>query len=171
MVRSATTAGTNVRIGSYTDIEGDCRIGDYARMHGYVHVGQGSRIGNFVWLYSLVTLTNDPLPPSHVESPVIIHDGAVLCVGVTPLPGITIGEGAFIPARVTIATDVPAGAFLDNHGRIAGPVTHLMELQTGNRHPWMNHFADAYPSEAQAAIAELRTRIRDAARNVQRSSS
>ena len=78
VIREGTLAGENLRLGNFSDIEGECTIGDFCRFHGYVHVGKGSEIGHFVWIYSLATLTNDPLPPSSERAPVRIGDGAVI---------------------------------------------------------------------------------------------
>ena len=161
LVRDGTRAGVNLRIGSFTDLEGACEIGDYCRFHGYVHVGRGSRIGSFVWLYSLTTLTNDPLPPSHLEKPVTIEDGVVVCVGCTILPGAILRQGAFVSAGTKVRGEVPPGAVVAGEpGRVSGHVTSLVNLESGLQHPWMNHFADAYPPEAQERIRTLLEAIR-----------
>jgi len=34
-----------------------------------------------------------------------------------------------------------------------------MHLETGLRHPWMQHFGDAYPAECQERLAGLKQRI------------
>ena len=86
LIREGTRAGRDLRIGSYSDIEGDCTIGDCGRFHGYAHVGRGSRIGNFVHLYSLTILLNDPLPPSNIMQPATLEDGVVVAVGATVMP-------------------------------------------------------------------------------------
>jgi UDP-3-O-[3-hydroxymyristoyl] glucosamine N-acyltransferase len=160
LIREGTHAGVNLRVGSHADIEGDCTIGDYTRLHSYAHVGRGSRIGSFVWLYSLTTLTNDPLPPSDVEAPVVVEDGVVVCVGATVLPGTVLREGAWVTAGSRVSGDVPPGAVIDGHdGRIASHVTLLAHLPSGTRHPWMHHFAENYPEAAQGRIADLLARI------------
>lgn len=160
LVREQTVAGTNLRIGTYTTIEGDCEIGDYTRLHGYVHVGRGSKIGNFVWLYSLTTLTNDPLPPSHVEAPVTIEDGVVVCVNALLMPGAVLRKGSFISAGARVAGEVPPGAVVHGpRGEIVSHVSRLVNLQSRLSHPWMQHFADAYPPEAQKRLVRLRDEI------------
>jgi UDP-3-O-[3-hydroxymyristoyl] glucosamine N-acyltransferase len=156
VVRSGTRAGINLRIGNFTDIEGDCEIGDYSRFHGYVHVGKGSRIGSFVWIFSLTTLANDYLPPSHVRSPVTIEDGVVICIGSTILPGAIVRQGAFINPGSKVRGVVPPGAVIDGEaGKVVGHVTLLVQMGSRLQHPWMNHYADAYPPEAQNGIQRL----------------
>jgi acetyltransferase-like isoleucine patch superfamily enzyme len=156
VVRERTCAGANLRIGNFCDIEGDCSFGDYCRLHGYAHVGKGSNIGNFVWLFSLTTLTNDPLPPSALASPVTIEDGAVVCVGVTLLPGTVIRKGAFLSAGAMGQGDIPAGAVVAGpEGRVVGHVSGLMHFASGTRHPWMRHFDRGLPPAAQERLRQL----------------
>ena len=160
LIREGTEAGCNLRVGSFSDIEGDCAIGDYGRLHGYAHVGRGSRIGHFVWLYSLTTLTNDPLPPSDIAAPVIIDDGVVVCVGATLMPGTVLRRGAYVSAHSVVAGEVPAGAVVSGpHGAIVSHVSMLVHLPSGLRHPWMTHFASHYPAEAQPRLEALRAAI------------
>lgn len=168
VMRAGIAAGRYLQVGNFCDIQTNVSIGDYTRTHGYVHIGTGSKIGSFVWLFSLVTLTNDPIPPSHVHAPVEIHDGAVLCVGVTPLPGTVVGKGTFVASGATVSGEIPPGALVNAAGEVAGPVTSLMNLEAGVRHPWMSHYADAYPAEAQEAIAALASEVRAEARERRR---
>ncbi len=156
LLRHGIAAGTNLRVGSYSDVEPEAAIGDYCRFHGYVHVGRGSRIGDFVWLYSLVTLTNDPLPPSHLARPPVLEDGVVVCVGATVMPGTRLRKGAFVAAGSTADGDIPEGAVVrGNPGIVVSHVSLLVHPESGIRHPWMEHFADAYPAETQERIARL----------------
>ena len=156
LIREGTRTGLDPHIGSFSDIEGRCTIGDYARFHSYVHIGIGSRIGHFVKIYPLVTLTNDPLPPSHIVKPVTIEDGVVLCVGVTVLPDAVMRRGSYAAAGAIVGGEIPVGAIVaDKESRIAGHVRNLMNLAAGIRHPWMRHFADGYPPEARERIEQL----------------
>lgn len=159
VIREGTVAGENLRVGNFSDIEGDCAIGDFCRFHGYVHVGKGSRIGNFVWIYSLATLTNDPLPPSAERAPVHIDDGAVICVGATLMPGVTIGKGAYVSAGARVEADVPPGAVIGPDGRLVGHVSSLLRLDSGLRHPWMSHAHSLFPPRAHERIAALREEV------------
>ena len=167
LVREGTRAGINLRVGSFSDLEGACSIGDYCRFHSYVHVGRGSRIGHFVWLFSLTTLTNDPLPPSHVERPVTVEDGVVVCVGSIVLPGTVLRQGAFVSAGSRARGEVPPGAVVDGHrGDVIAHVSQLASMEDGVAHPWMGHFADAYPEAAWPRIEALRKGILAAQRRV-----
>ena len=165
VLREGTQAGVNLRVGNFSDIEGNCQIGDFCRFHGYAHIGKGSVVGNFVWIFSLVTLTNDPLPPSHLALPVTIEDGAVLAVGATPLPGSYIGKGAFVGAGSQVRGKVPAGAVVLD-GKVAFGVHRLCSLEHSITHPWMTHFKDAYPEVAWERIDKLRAEVSEASLKV-----
>ena len=160
LIREGTRAGRGLRLGSFTAIEGDCHLGDWVSCHGYVHVGRGSRIGDFVWLYSQVTLTNDPLPPSFIERPVTLEDGAVVCVGGIVMPGAHMRTGSYATAGTFVLGDIPEGAVVSGRdSAVVGHVSRLFDLETMTRHPWMRHYADRYPEEARDRIHRLGERI------------
>lgn len=164
LLRAGANVGINFRIGSYSSLEGAVTIGDYCRFQGNVQAGPGSTLGHFVWVFSNVVLTNDPLPPSHVFRPVTLDDGAVIAVGATAMPGCRIGKGSFVAAGARVTGDIPAGVFVTDDNRISGPITKLMDLPSGTRHPWMRHFADVFPEDAQARITALQNEVLEAAR-------
>ncbi|MBM3695399.1 MAG: hypothetical protein FJW79_05650 [Actinobacteria bacterium] len=156
VIREGTRCGEGLRVGNFSDIEGECEIGDFCRFHGYVHVGRGTRIGHFVWIYSLVITLNDPLPPSHLADPAQIGDGAVLAVGCTVMPGTRVGAGAFAAAGTRVQGEIPPGAVVTGEDcRVVNHVARMVHLATGTRHPWMLHYADAYPPHARDRIRTL----------------
>ena len=161
LVREMTKTGLSCQIGSHGDIEGYCSLGDYVKCHSYVHIGQFSEIRNFVWIYSLTTLTNDPMPPSKEVQGVFIDDGVVICVGALILPGTTLRKGAFIPANSLVSGEVPTGAVYtnDTSSKISLHVKNLIHIDSGIRHPWMRHFSEKYPPEAQSRIKKLYNEI------------
>jgi len=63
-VREKTEAGENFQLGTLSDIQGHCKIGNFVRTHSNVHIGQHSEVGDYVWIFPYVVLTNDPHPPS-----------------------------------------------------------------------------------------------------------
>lgn len=159
LIRENTKAGINLRVGSFSDIEGDVEIGDYTRFHSYVHIGKGSLIGSFVWIYSLVILTNDPLPPSNAFTPVHIEDGVVVCVNSIIQPGIKLQKGSFIPAGSNVNRDLSIGEVFQNNNNNLISVNKLVSLKNNIRHPWMIHFKNAYPEEAWEKIEKLKEEI------------
>jgi acetyltransferase-like isoleucine patch superfamily enzyme len=89
-------------------------IGAYAFLHG----AAGLEIGRAVGIGARVTvltsshdMTGVEIPPLHGEiafEPVRIEDGAHIGVGVTVLPGVTIGECAVIGAGAVVTEDIPS---------------------------------------------------------------
>ena len=162
LMRDGVRAGINLRMGSFADIEGDCVVGDYCRFHGYSHIGRGSRIGSFVWIFSNTILLNDPLPPSHIERPVTVEDGVVVCATAIAMPGAVLRTGAFICAGARAYGDVPPGGVVEGpRGEVVSHVALLAHLETRTSHPWMGHFHDAYPPEAQERIRALAENIQN----------
>ena len=160
VIREGAVIGENLRIGNFSDIEGACTIGDFVRLHGYAHVGRGATIGDFAWLFSLTTLMNDPLPPSHLCVPVSIGDMVTVCVNAQLMPGTEIGRGALIASGAVASGHVPPGSVVSGpEGEIAGQVRFLMHMESRTRHPWHRHFADAYPDRARARIEALGAEI------------
>jgi UDP-3-O-[3-hydroxymyristoyl] glucosamine N-acyltransferase len=160
LIREGTKAGANLRVGSFSDIEGDCLIGDCGRFHSYAHVGRGSRLGHFVHLYSLTILLNDPLPPSEVTESATLEDGVVVAVGATVMPGTQLSLGSFVAARSVVSGQVPPGAVVEGPlGRVATHVTFLANFQHGIRHPWPRNFAGRYPDWAQPRLRALEQAI------------
>lgn len=88
------------------DLQGDYQFGHYVRLHSNVHVGKGAKVGDFVWLFPYVVLTNDPRPPSEVRQDVTVEDFAAIATMSVILPGVTVGKGALVVAHSSVSRDV-----------------------------------------------------------------
>jgi acetyltransferase-like isoleucine patch superfamily enzyme len=108
-IRENTVAGDNLRVGTLSDIQGDCRLGDYVRLHGNVQVGKGCVLGSYVWIFPFVVLTNDPHPPSHHCIGVVMEDFAVLGAHSVVLPGVRLGRESVVGAGSVVKNDVEPG--------------------------------------------------------------
>ncbi|WCM89329.1 N-acetyltransferase [Acidovorax sp. NCPPB 3576] len=156
LIREGVKAGVNLQIGSFNDLEGDTVIGDWVRFHSNVHVGRGAVIGDLVWIFPYVVLTNDPIPPSGLKEGVTLGAGSAVCTSAVVLPGTVVGRGAFIAAMTRARGNIPGGALVvGGEGHIVGTIRKLRHKESGKQHPWMTHFADYYPAEAQSAITAL----------------
>lgn len=148
-VREGTIAGHDFQIGTLSDVQGHCRIGDHVRFHSNVHIGQHSTIGNFVWIFPYVVLTNDPHPPSETMQGVTVEDFAAIATMTTVLPGKRIGQGALIGAMTLVNEDVPADTiFVGVPGRNVGATSKIKFKDTGLPvYPWRRHFHRGYPED------------------------
>lgn len=149
-VRENTVAGENLQIGTLCDLQGDTNIGNYVRLHSNVHVGKKSIIGDFVWIFPYVVLTNDPHPPSNLLKGVTVESFAVIATMTVILPGVTIGKGAFIGAHSSLKSNAePDMLYSGSPAEKICPVGKI-RLQDGTRrpaYPWTTHFSRGYPDE------------------------
>ena len=138
------------------DIQGHCQIGHYVRTQSSITIGQKSVIGNFVWLFPGVLLTNDPNPPSNDLLGVVLEDYVVAAVKTTFLPGVRIGRGSFVAAHSLVGQDMPENSLISG-----SPAKRLckasdMRLKDDIRvkaYPWTKRFARGYPPEVIEAWA------------------
>jgi acyl-[acyl carrier protein]--UDP-N-acetylglucosamine O-acyltransferase len=154
LLRSGNDVGVNLRIGTGSSLEGGGMIGDYVRIHGRVEMTKGV-IGHFVRVYANCYITDNRLPPSNVNVPVIIDDGAVLAIGCVAIAGVKIGLGSFVGANTTITRDVPAGMAL-----VGGKLKPVTDLEWQDyRYPWFQYYRDGYPPESHARLDALYMRF------------
>lgn len=149
-VRENTVAGCCLQLGTRGDIQGHCQIGDYLRTHSHVHIGQQSKIGDYVWMFPDVLLTNDPNPPSEILLGPIVEDFAVLAAKSTLLPGVRIGKNAVVGAQSLVGLDVPDGMLVSGSpAKIVGPASILrMRDNPGVKvYPWNKRFHKGYSEQ------------------------
>lgn len=148
-IREKTICGEQCSIGTLGDLQGFITIGDYVRLHSNVHIGQKSEIGDCVWIFPYVVLTNDPHPPSEILDGVRVDDFAVICTMSVILPGVALGAGCLIGAGAIVGKDVGrARLVVGNPARDVGDVTRIKHSETGDpAYPWVYRLADRYPPE------------------------
>lgn len=149
-VREGTMAGVNLQIGTLGDIQGSCKIGNYVRFHSNVHIGQLSNIGDFVWIFPYVVLTNDPHPPSEHLIGTNIGDYAAIATMSVILPGVSVGQGALVGAHALVNRDVPPDMVVGGSPAQIICETKKIKLKDGSNrsaYPWTSHFHRGYPEE------------------------
>ncbi len=153
-VREGTRAGQDLQIGTLGDIQGNCQIGDWVRFHSNVHIGQHSRVGDFVWIFPYVVLTNDPHPPSDVQQGVTVEDFAAIATMSIVLPGVRVGRGALVGAHSSVSRNVEPDTVVAGAPAKFVCATDAVKLKDGSgqpAYPWRRHFTRGYPAEHVAA--------------------
>ena len=147
-VREKVIAGKNLQIGTLSDLQGHCEIGDYVRLHSNVHIGQKSKIGNFVWIFPYVVLTNDPYPPSDSLVGVTVQDFAAIATMSVILPGATIAEGCLIGAHSTVkGLTEPHCIYVGSPAKNVGATSKIIRPDGTPAYPWTQHFKRGYPDD------------------------
>lgn len=154
LLRTGNVAGRNLRIGTGSSLEGGGVIGNYVRIHGRCEMTKGE-LRDFARVYADCYITDNRLPPSSVNEPAVIGEGAVLTIGCVVVAGVRLGIGSFVGANTTVTKDVPDGMALVG-GRLK-PVTDLR--WKGYAYPWTSYYRDGYPEEAWPALDALDQRI------------
>lgn len=109
----------NCKIGEHCNIcanvliENEVSIGNYVTIKSNVQIWDGITLEDYVMVGSNVTFTNDMYPRSKNKEwkrlKTMVCKGATIGAGSVILPGLTIGERAFIAAGSVVTKDVPAG--------------------------------------------------------------
>ena len=149
-VREGVKAGKNLQIGTLTDIQGDCKIGNYVRFHSNVHIGKTSKIGNFVWIFPYVVLTNDPIPPSNKLISVVVEDFVVIATMSTILPGVKLRRGTLVGAHSKVRNDTNPNTLVYGNPAIEKGLASKINLTKGSNkkaYPWPKRFHRGYPPE------------------------
>ena len=101
------------------------------------------------------------MPPSHIELPISVGDMSVIATGSLVLPGVSIGNGAFVAANSVLKENVPdAHCVTGNPAKYFTRIDRLIDFQHKIRHPWPRHFRDNYPKESFMQMDEILKNIR-----------
>jgi len=114
-------ADCNICAGCF--IENDVVLGNNVTIKNGVSLFDGVVLEDNVFVGPNATFTNDPSPRSGRRPAAflrtVVRRGASIGANATLLPGITIGEDAFVAAGSVVTRDVPAGALvMGNPARI-----------------------------------------------------
>jgi len=147
-IRENTEMGNNCSVGTLSDIQGFTKFGNYCRLHSNVHICQKAVIGNFVFFYPYVVLTNDPTPPSEVCVGPTIGDYSQITTGSLIMPGIKIGENCLIAAGSVVTRDVEDFSLV--LGVPAQKKCDIRDIKSRDDksesyYPWMNNFDRGMP--------------------------
>jgi acetyltransferase-like isoleucine patch superfamily enzyme len=122
LIREKTRIGDRTAIGTATIIDGNTRIGNDVSLQSMVYIPTNTIIGDHVFIGPNAVLTNDRYPPSGSLTGPVIKTGAAIGANATIIPGVCIGEGAFIAAGSIVTRDVP------DHMMAIGTPARIKEL-------------------------------------------
>ena len=148
-VRENSTIGCNCSIGTFSDIQGFVKIGNYCRLHSNVFIPQYSVLGNFVFVYPGVIMTNDKTPPSNLQKGPFIEDYSQISAGSVILPGIRIGKNCLVGAGSVVTSNVNDYSLVSgNPARFVKDIREIKSWESDSLHyPWMYHFVRGMPWE------------------------
>jgi len=145
-IRENTSIGEHCSVGTLSDIQGNVIFGNYCRLHSNVHISQTCSLGDFVFLYPYVVMSNDPCPPSHdVKGG---HIGSYTQVGVHSiiLPGVHVGENCLVGANsVVTKKTADYSLVMGDPAKLVMDIREYIVLGKGHPYPWMNRFDRGMP--------------------------
>lgn len=109
LVREHTTVGDDVLLGTGAVIDGRSTIGDNVSIQTGVYLPSETTVEDGVFLGPYAVSTNDAYP-LRVEPELVgptIREHASIGANTTLLPGVTVGERAFVAAGAVVTEDVP----------------------------------------------------------------
>ena len=109
LIHAGAIIGPGCTIGSHCNIC-RCEIGANVSIQTACHITRGARIEDDVFIGPGVVTLNDTLQDTELRYPVIMK-GARIGGGSLILPGITIGENAFVGAGSVVTRDISSGGF------------------------------------------------------------
>ena len=110
LIREQTTLGEDVLVGTDSVIEDHCEIGSHVRLQTGTYLPSYTTVGDRVFVGPRATMTNDPYPVRQSVDLVgpTLADDASIGANATLLPGVHVGERAFVAAGAVVTEDVPA---------------------------------------------------------------
>ena len=113
LIRDKVVIGRECLIGSYVDLEGDLVLGDFVSLQSGCYITRGTLIEDEVFCGPRVVTMNDrrisyrrAATPFTRTAPRILR-AARIGGGAMLLPGVTIGQNAFVAAGSVVVKDVP----------------------------------------------------------------
>ena len=109
LIRENCQVGNNVLIGSNVVMENNCKIGNFVSIQSSVYISTNTIFEDYVFLGPNSILLNDRHPirgKFNLQAP-FIRKGATIGGNATILPGVEVGEGAFVASGAVVTKNVP----------------------------------------------------------------
>lgn len=140
--------GSNCNICACVFIENKVVIGDNVTIKNGVQLWDGVTIEDYVFIGPNATFTNELIPRSKAYASMnlmstLVKTGASIGANATILPGITVGEYAFVGAGSVVTSDIPAYAlYYGNPATHQGYMTEdgvILDLQKKDKNGIIHH--------------------------------
>lgn len=110
------TIGKGTKIAQFVEIGGSV-IGNGCKIQAFAFIPPGTVIGDHVFIGPHVCFCNVKRPKADVDQRhymvgATVHSGATIGANSTILPGVVIGENAFVGAGSVVTKDVPANTMV-----------------------------------------------------------
>lgn len=121
LIREHCRIGHHVLVGTNVVIDNDVAIGQRVSLQSGVYLPTGTRIDDWVFIGPGATFLNDKFPIRTKDALTAprVRRGATIGGNATILPGVVVGEGAFVAAGAVVTKNVPAW-----HLAIGSPARH-----------------------------------------------
>lgn len=109
-IREKVRVGRNCLLSRYVTVNYNTTIGDRTKIMDSTHITGNTLIGSDVFISTMVATVNDHAPAftydeDQIRGPVI-EDKATIGANATIMPGIRVGEGAFVGAGAVATKDI-----------------------------------------------------------------
>jgi acetyltransferase-like isoleucine patch superfamily enzyme len=110
LIREHCRIGDHVLVGTNVVIDNNTRIGSRVSIQSTVYIPTGTVIEDRVFIGPNAVFLNDRFPVRNTAplTAPLIRRSATIGGNATILPGVTVGEGAFVAAGAIVTSDVPA---------------------------------------------------------------
>jgi acetyltransferase-like isoleucine patch superfamily enzyme len=110
-LREGVQVGNHCLLSRHVTVNYNSKIGDHTRIMDLTHITGNCEIGKNVFVSVLVSTTNDNVvitreyEEEQITGP-CVQNGASIGAGACLLPGVVVGEGAFVGANAVVTKDV-----------------------------------------------------------------
>jgi acetyltransferase-like isoleucine patch superfamily enzyme len=110
-LREGVQVGNHCLLSRHVTVNYNSKIGNHTRIMDLTHITGNCEVGDNVFISVLVSTTNDNVvitreyEEGQIKGP-CVQNGATVGAGACLLPGVVIGEGAFVGANAVVTKDV-----------------------------------------------------------------
>jgi UDP-3-O-[3-hydroxymyristoyl] glucosamine N-acyltransferase len=116
VIREYSKFGKRSIFGTLSQSDGYVEVGEYSRIHNNVFLAQKTKVGNYVWIFPMVTTVDAHYPPCRdCAGGPEIKDKAIIGAKAFILPRLIIGEEAIVASNSVVTKNVDARTLVKGH--------------------------------------------------------